>query len=288
MDKFKLKNKRLFTFGCSFTQYITATWADILSQEFEYFENWGKTGAGNLYIFNSIIECNKQHKFTSDDTIIIMWSGIDRVDKYINQTWIASGIQAVNTEIQFDIRGSEISNYAYIDVIHQLFSSNNLNYKMLSLYPFYNKNDVYKFYKDTLDSIALYPYSQTIKKFHCRVNLLQNTYLNDVLDDNLSFNRHKSTIWSRVKDFLYNNDIVLDTDDLLDVCKQMGLTYDKSTNLIIYNDQHPTPQEHLTALRQLFPEYTFSDQTVNWVKLQTNGSLQNPVPYQTNFPIGRL
>ena len=47
--------KRLFTFGCSVTEFIWPTWADILGREFDYYENWGRVGAGNLYIFNSII-----------------------------------------------------------------------------------------------------------------------------------------------------------------------------------------------------------------------------------------
>lgn len=33
---------RLFTFGCSFTKFFWPTWADILGQEFDYYENWGR------------------------------------------------------------------------------------------------------------------------------------------------------------------------------------------------------------------------------------------------------
>jgi hypothetical protein len=44
---------RLFTFGCSFTNYRWSTWADCLAPEFDYFENWGQSGGGNHYIFNS-------------------------------------------------------------------------------------------------------------------------------------------------------------------------------------------------------------------------------------------
>ena len=35
---------RLFTFGCSFTNYAWPTWADFLGLEFEHFENWGVSG----------------------------------------------------------------------------------------------------------------------------------------------------------------------------------------------------------------------------------------------------
>jgi hypothetical protein len=60
---------RLFTFGCSFTQYIWPTWADILAREFEYYENWGSSGAGNQYIFHSLVECYQRNLLNSNDTI---------------------------------------------------------------------------------------------------------------------------------------------------------------------------------------------------------------------------
>ena len=41
---------RLFTFGCSFTNYRWSSWADCLAPEFDYFENWGQAGGGNHYI----------------------------------------------------------------------------------------------------------------------------------------------------------------------------------------------------------------------------------------------
>ena len=49
-----LEPKRIFTFGCSFTNYLWSTWANILGYEFREaeFYNFGKSGAGNQYIFN--------------------------------------------------------------------------------------------------------------------------------------------------------------------------------------------------------------------------------------------
>ena len=60
----------LYTFGCSMTSYSWPTWADILGKEFDYYENWGRGSAGNLYIFESVIECLTKNKITSNDTII--------------------------------------------------------------------------------------------------------------------------------------------------------------------------------------------------------------------------
>ena len=87
---FKLKKGRLFVFGCSWTNYLWPTWADILGRQFDYYENWGGPGSGNTLIFNRIIEAGTRHQFTPDDTIIIQWSGLTRSDGYKNGKWYSS------------------------------------------------------------------------------------------------------------------------------------------------------------------------------------------------------
>ena len=83
---------RLFTFGCSFTNNRWPTWADIVGRGFEYYKNWGKEGAGNSFIFYSLIECVKREQITSQDTVMIMWTNIGREDRYIrNLGWITPG-----------------------------------------------------------------------------------------------------------------------------------------------------------------------------------------------------
>ena len=80
-----------FAFGCSFTSYYWPTWADIFGKEFEYFENWGQSGGGNQFIFNSLMECVVKNKISKDDTVIIMWTNISREDRYVNHKWITPG-----------------------------------------------------------------------------------------------------------------------------------------------------------------------------------------------------
>jgi hypothetical protein len=76
---------RLFAFGCSFTNYRWSTWADCLAPEFEYFENWGQSGAGNHYIFNSIMEADQRHHFGAGDTVIVCWTNVMREDRYTDR-----------------------------------------------------------------------------------------------------------------------------------------------------------------------------------------------------------
>jgi hypothetical protein len=73
---------RLFTFGCSFTNYHWSTWADCLAPQFDSFENWGQSGAGNHYIFNSIMEADQRHYFGAGDTVVVCWTNVMREDRY--------------------------------------------------------------------------------------------------------------------------------------------------------------------------------------------------------------
>jgi hypothetical protein len=87
------KYKRVFAFGCSFTEYIWPTWANVLQYEMPQaeFYNWGKTGGGNVYIASMVMAINQKYKFTSDDLVMIMWSTHCREDRYIKTSWLTPG-----------------------------------------------------------------------------------------------------------------------------------------------------------------------------------------------------
>jgi len=76
---------RLFAFGCSFTNYRWSTWADCLAPQFDYFENWGQSGGGNLYIFNSVMEADQRYHFGAGDTVIVCWTNVMREDRYTDR-----------------------------------------------------------------------------------------------------------------------------------------------------------------------------------------------------------
>lgn len=74
---------RLFTFGCSFTQYTWPMWSDIFGLEFDHFENWGISGVGNVAIANRIVECHVKNNFTPEDIIVVQWSSHIRNDYHL-------------------------------------------------------------------------------------------------------------------------------------------------------------------------------------------------------------
>jgi len=77
---------RIFTFGCSITKYFYPTWADILIEHYgdraDLAENWGKSGAGNQYIFTRLWEADAVHQFCEDDIIVVQWTSMFREDRY--------------------------------------------------------------------------------------------------------------------------------------------------------------------------------------------------------------
>jgi hypothetical protein len=76
--------KRLFVFGCSYTAYSWPTWADLLSCEYDVYENWAMSGLGNRAIAERICECHAKNNFNENDTIIVQWSTHLRND-FFNQ-----------------------------------------------------------------------------------------------------------------------------------------------------------------------------------------------------------
>lgn len=82
---------RFFSFGCSFTRYRWPTWADIIGREFQEFENWGDAGAGNHFIFYSLLEAIARKNINQDDTVGIMWTATHREDRFLRGKWHPTG-----------------------------------------------------------------------------------------------------------------------------------------------------------------------------------------------------
>lgn len=163
---------RFFSFGCSFTHYLWPTWSDILRDNFDYYENWGRIGAGNHYIFNSVVECNAKHTLTDNDTVIIMWTNVLREDRYLQNDWKCTGnIFSQNfydptfIEKYITTRGCYVRDIAYIVAIDKLLSSVGCNYIFLSMVDMSNPHnyenqdfseyieDLLGLYSDTLEKI---------------------------------------------------------------------------------------------------------------------------------------
>jgi hypothetical protein len=170
---------RLFTFGCSFTNYRWSTWADCLAPEFDHFENWGQTGGGNHYIFNSVMEADQRHHFGAGDTVVVCWTNFARDDRYVDGRWHTLG-NIFNCPIydpkylkdHYDERGYLIRDLAYIKAVKTLLENQpGLSWRFLSMSELMARpspdddvslhRDAMRLYSDVLDSI-LPGYDKTV------------------------------------------------------------------------------------------------------------------------------
>jgi len=163
--------KRLFTFGCSFTQYRWPTWANLISDQFDKFYNYGLSGFGNLGIACSVAEADARHKFTSDDTVIVMWTNCVREDRWISGDWYRKGhIIYMQDDERYapdfvekcvDVKGCYIRDFAQIHLTKKFLETAGCKFEFLSMVEFKqpyayeteNINDVIFEYRETLDFI---------------------------------------------------------------------------------------------------------------------------------------
>jgi hypothetical protein len=182
--------KRLFTFGCSFTQYWRwPTWADALGREYSHYENWGVCGAGNSLIFNSLIECYQRNHITANDDVYVMWTNTSREDRYVGRRWLAQGniYWSSGNDLPIEYvkyftceRGYLIRDLATITAARHLLEHWGCKWKFMSMVPLNKTNlsnelgsnpndvlgndlDVQGIYQDTLASIAPSIYSMLFK-----------------------------------------------------------------------------------------------------------------------------
>jgi len=175
--------KRLFAFGCSFTQYRWPTWADILGKEFDYFENWGKPGGGNQFIFNSLNECLIKNSITKNDLVAVMWTNVAREDRYVNNKWIVPGnIYTQGTynkefvENFADPKGYLIRDLAFVHSAKKMLESYDIPHVFMSMVPIDNLDQYFVSPIDNISSI-LEQYQSTISSI--RPSIFETVFNSD-------------------------------------------------------------------------------------------------------------
>ena len=279
---------RLFTFGCSFTNYRWPTWADIVGRGFEYYKNWGKEGAGNSFIFYSLIECIKREQISSQDTVMIMWTNIGREDRYIrNRGWITPGsiykqkIYDKNFVNQFaDPTGYLIKDMANVAAVKCILESIGCKFYFLSTVPlsmpddnvnhrFSIDNQIIDLYKEELGCIKPSVYSVVFNDdWYSRTGFVDEKELKR------EYNVVAGSDWPSWKDFISNN-----YQDVPKSIKQEIESHNFSLRLSMRTDTHPLPSEHLIYIQQLIPEFTVTEDTKLLVE-QTTTCILNHKPLE--------
>lgn len=230
---FKTKPKRIFTFGCSYTGYHWGTWANILGVEFEsaQFYNYGQSGAGNMYISNTITQADCLHKFTKNDLVIVMWTNVSREDRFIeeNNEWMLPG----NIYSQGDYSEEFVKRYAN-EVYFKL-----RDYSLIKLTESLLQN------KTQFHFLSMCNIAHTVDQWRDVTN--KETKVTDIYKNVLS------NILPSVYEVLYDNKIYL------------KLEQEREDVSPYFRDGHPFPHEYLKFLNLTF-DYKFSDRTLKVVE----------------------
>jgi len=131
-------NKRLFTFGCSFTKWSWPTWNDYIGLSFDEYYNFACGGADNKNILYRLLQADKNYKFTSDDCVMVMFSSFNRmsyVDKhhYIKNIGdiIDHNIKAHPMGKTYNFETAVYDSCIAIQSIESILKSKNVKYEFL-------------------------------------------------------------------------------------------------------------------------------------------------------------
>jgi hypothetical protein len=78
--------RRLFAFGCSFTRWLWTGWPELVANHLNIPHwNFGRSGAGNQFIFTRLMQAKRYYNIGPDDLVIICWSHLSREDRWDEQ-----------------------------------------------------------------------------------------------------------------------------------------------------------------------------------------------------------
>jgi hypothetical protein len=226
------KYKRFFAFGCSLTEYAWPTWADIIAKEIPESYNYGKSGAGNVFIASQISEAYHRHRFNQDDLIMCMWSGFTREDRYVKHTWKTPGniftqnfYDSSFIEKYADIRGYLLRDMSLISLTLGFLENLKVDHYMLNMMSFrYTQSDTFYNFKENDDILEL---------FDTSLRKIKPDFATIELDNN----------WPARE--IYHN-----------------------ANQKV--DYHPSTKQHLQYLQKVFPDLQLSKETIEFVEYYEN------------------
>lgn len=246
------KPKRFFAFGCSFTNHMVESWADIIAYELKVpFYNYGRGGAGNQYIFNTIMQADLIHNLTSEDLVMVCWTNVCREDKYLNNEWVTPGnifTQDVYNDKYIkkwvDPLNYSLRDFAVFKAVADFLQNKNIEHHFMKMIDF----DIINQWDPTQKLSDQTKYTNTVN------NLLglYKPYLDNI---------HKSFY-----EILWNNNV------------QKKFELEKIEVHHKFRDGHPDVRDQLKYLQSIF-DINFSEETLSAVELQYKESIRQIAIY---------
>jgi hypothetical protein len=169
--------KRLFTFGCSFTEYFYPTWANILAYDLNIeSKNLGQAGIGNVGIFHRIVEADLKFNFTENDYIFIFWSSWSREDRIKDFKWNTSGSILRKDNNIYDLTFVK----RYWDEVNDIVKNSTAIYSANKMYNITHQATAFDFYNnETEDCISMFS-SKENTRVTANKTAIQKLYLSNI------------------------------------------------------------------------------------------------------------
>jgi hypothetical protein len=236
-DIISRRPKRVFAFGCSFTDYNWTGWPEIIAYDLQApLYNFGRMAAGNQYIFNAIMQADASFRFDIDDLVMVCWTNVCREDRYLQDSWDLKGniLTSPDVDVAYidkyvDPFGYLLRDMASIHAADVLLQHRGVQYHHLQMIDLLNRQDQWNPENNLLGTAA-------------QMHMVTSMYA-DVI--------------SRLNESFYQ---VLWNNDLDGKMRQDRLDIDES-----FSDGHPLPAEHLVYLQTIF-EHDWRSETVQAVR----------------------
>lgn len=219
------KVSRLFTFGCSFTNYVYTVWPEIVANYLDVpYWNYALPGLGNPAIFSRFIQANKIHEFNENDLIMICWTEAGRDDRwdiisnnwntggniYHTDTWNPKWLKRWGNSTHYLLRDAGLISSAY-NILESLQS----HYHVFSIVDFFNVDEVFPY------KLPIKNKTKLLNMFESEIQKIYPSFYQVLWYPNMYFNK-----WHKDKIHVHPD----------------------------YLDSHPRPLEHLQYLGHFFPE----------------------------------
>lgn len=232
---------RFFAFGCSFTSWHWATWADIIGKEFgeERYKNLGICASGNEFAFMRLTEAMARYHITEKDLVIICWTNFSREDRWIKgwQLWGNVFSQSFYDkhflEKYFDLKGALIKSAGFIAGASHLLNDVGCDYIFASAFP--------------------------MTQIDQHDNLYTDTKFDDVFQ---VYRKYFDLIQPSMVEYLYGKNVWKNPDPVM-------VKFHKKDKKP-WPDHHPNVLQHLkyaqdVIIPKLKKPLTLSAETINWV-----------------------
>lgn len=275
---------RFFAFGCSFTNSKYPTWADIVARQYDHYQNWGQAGAGNSFIFYSLMECNKRNKITRDDVVMIMWSSIGREDRYVGGEWLTPGSIYNQTDYDetFVNKFTDPTGYLMRDAAHlagakAVLDAIGCQYYFFSIVPFNVPDDnVFKIFSTDRKIERLYADEFAAVKPSVYETVFNYNWYSRVGRKELDRLQEEYEVkqggeWPTWEKFTQQDFTGVPAHVINEINDQ-----NEFTNRYLYRyDTHPLPAEYMEYLNTVAPDIVIDRATQAWTTNITNAIVQH-------------